>query len=360
VAAIEPARVHTNPVAPPVVIEQLIADGQSVDPYSRVEIPFRGHDLQITYTGVSLMVPERVQFRYRMENLDSHWIDAGTRRNKDYTNLRPGHYKFQVIASNNDGLWNGTGASIALRVDPYFYQTTWFLALCLTSLALAIWCAHLLRVRSVVSRIELISAERVRFSRELHDSLLQGFSGVVYLLEAAARQFDAAPDLSKQRLERALDQADQSLREARQMIVSMRIPALDNSTLPEALRAITTDMMAELPLEFQFELKGRVHQGPYDVEANLFLIAREAVTNALNHSEAKRIRLEMFYSPKQLRITIQDDGTGFDTAMAMAKAGHWGFRGMRERARQIGAELNVTTAPGSGTTIEVVVVWKTK
>jgi signal transduction histidine kinase/ligand-binding sensor domain-containing protein len=358
VAAIDPSRIRTNPVPPPVVIEQVLADGQNSDPFSSREIAFRGRDLQITYTGNSLMVPERVQFRYRLENRDSKWVEAGTRRDAGYTNLRPGQYKFQVIASNNDGVWNNKGAEIALRVDPYFYQTTWFLALCASTILLAIWSAHRIQVRSAVARVQLISAERVRFARELHDSLLQGFSGVVYLLQAAAVQFESAPDVSKQRLERALDQADQSLREARQMIVSMRVPALDNSSLPEALRSVTAQMMADLPVVFEFEVKGKPHQGPYDVEANLLVIAREAVTNALNHAEAKRIRLEMAYTPNQLKISIQDDGRGFDTAAAMAKSGHFGFRGMHERARQIGAALTAKSAPAQGTTIEVVVIWK--
>jgi signal transduction histidine kinase len=293
-----------------------------------------------------------------MYSLDSHWTEAGTRRNVAYMNLPPGHYRFQVIAANNDGLWNNAGAEVALRVDPYFYQTKWFALLCLTSALLLIWSVHQLKVRRVVSRLQLITAERIRFSRELHDSLLQGFAGVVYLLEAAALQFEAAPELSKQRLERAIDQADRSLREARQMIVSMRIPALENSTLPEALRSTAAQMVSGVPVDFQFELKGRVHQGPYDVEGNLFLMAREAVTNCLNHAAATRIRLELCYTPKELHMTIEDDGRGFDPEMALAKPDHYGFRGMHERARHIGAVLTVDSAPGSGTKIEATVIWK--
>jgi ligand-binding sensor domain-containing protein/signal transduction histidine kinase len=358
VAAIDPARVQSNPVPPPVVIEQVIADGKTYDTISPGETAFRGHDLQVVYTGISLMVPERVRFRYRMYSLDSHWTEAGTRRNVAYMNLPPGHYRFQVIAANNDGLWNNAGAEVALRVDPYFYQTKWFALLCLTSALLLIWSVHQLKVRRVVSRLQLITAERIRFSRELHDSLLQGFAGVVYLLEAAALQFEAAPELSKQRLERAIDQADRSLREARQMIVSMRIPALENSTLPEALRSTAAQMVSGVPVDFQFELKGRVHQGPYDVEGNLFLMAREAVTNCLNHAAATRIRLELCYTPKELHMTIEDDGRGFDPEMALAKPDHYGFRGMHERARHIGAVLTVDSAPGSGTKIEATVIWK--
>ena len=357
VAVIDPSRVRSNPVPPPVAIEQVIADGKAFDAASPGEAVFRGHDLQISYTGISLMVPERVRFRYRMYGLDGGWTETAT-RNVTYVNLPPRRYRFQVIASNNDGVWNNTGAEVALRVDPYFYQTKSFALACVTATLLLIWLAHQLKMRRTVSRLQLIAAERVRFSRELHDSLLQGFSGVVYLLEAAARQFDAAPEVSKQRLERALDQADQSLREARQMIVSMRIPALENSTLPEALRATMAQMVSGVPVDFQFEVKGRERQGRYEVEANLFLIAREAVTNSLSHAAATRIRLELRYTDQWLRLSIQDDGTGFDPEMALRKSGHWGFRGMRERASHIGATFDVESAPGCGTRIDVAVPWQ--
>jgi signal transduction histidine kinase/ligand-binding sensor domain-containing protein len=358
VAAIEPARMKPNPVPPPVVIEQVIADGKNYDPNLRGEIAFRGHDLQIVYTGVSLMVPERVRFRYRLEGLDSRWTDADTRRNVSFLNLPPRHYRFQVIACNNDGLWNTVGADFALRVDPYFYQTKWFALLCLTAITLAVWSAHRLKVRRVVSRLQLIAAERVRFGRDLHDSLLQGFSGVVFLLEAAARQFETAPEAAKQRLERAIDQADRSLREAREMIVSMRIPALENNTLPDALQTTVAEMVADASVDLQFEVKGRPEQGPYNVEANLFLLAREAVTNALKHASARRIRLELCYTPNELCLTIQDDGVGFEPEAAATKAGHFGFRGMQERARMIRGRFKVNSAPGSGSTIEVAVGWK--
>jgi signal transduction histidine kinase len=221
-----------------------------------------------------------------------------------------------------------------------------------------VWSAHRLKVRRVVSRLQLIAAERVRFGRELHDSLLQGFSGVVFLLEAAARQFETAPEAAKQRLERAIDQADRSLREAREMIVSMRIPDLENNTLPDALQTTVAEMVADASVDLQFEVKGRPEQGPYNVEANLFLLAREAVTNALKHASARRIRLELCYTPNELCLTIQDDGVGFEPEAAATKAGHFGFRGMQERARMIRGRFKVNSAPGSGSTIEVAVGWK--
>jgi signal transduction histidine kinase len=226
------------------------------------------------------------------------------------------------------------------------------------SLLLLAWSIHWLRVRRVVARFQLIAAERTRFTRELHDSLLQGFSGVVFQLEAAARQFDAAPVISKQRLTRALDQADESLREARQMILSMRIPALENSTLPEALSATTAQIVEGMPVHFDFRVTGRVRQGHYDLEANIFLIVREAVTNAITHASAPHIWVELNYSGKSLRLTVRDDGAGMDPEAALAKTGHWGLRGMKERVKQLGGDFTLESAPGQGTRLEVSVPWK--
>jgi two-component sensor histidine kinase len=358
VAVVDPARVVSNPVPPPVVIEQLSIDGKPLDIGSPQPLAFRGRDLQIVYAGISLMVPERVRIRYRMVGLERNWTEAGVRRSVNYVNLPPGDYQFRVIAANNDGVWNNVGATLPLRIDPYFYQTRWFAFACLAAAGLLGWSIHWFRVQTVISRLRLVAAERARFSRELHDSLLQGFLGVLYQLEAAARQFATAPEASKQRLDRAIEQADLSLREARQMIVSMRIPALENSTLPDALRVTLSQAVAGLPVDLHFDVKGPVRQGHYDVEANVFLMVREAVTNALNHAEPNRIWVTLLYSERELRLLVQDDGSGFDPAEAAAKTGHCGLRGMRERAKNLGGDFALDTSRGSGTKIQVSVPWK--
>ncbi|HJZ97366.1 MAG TPA: histidine kinase, partial [Candidatus Solibacter sp.] len=350
-AVFDPARLIRNRVPPPVVIEQVTVDGQALDIASG-EVHYRGRNLQITYTGLSLTAAERARFRYRMNGVDQDWTDAAARRAVAYVDLKPGSYRFQVAAANNDGVWNEQGSSVAIVVDPYFYQTTWFAAICV-GIALAIaWGIHQIRVRQVVTRLQVIAAERARFSRELHDSLLQGFSGVIYQLEAAVKLFDLAPAKSKKGLEKALDQADKSLREARQLITSMRIPALDNATLSEALRSTTVELTAGTTVEFHYEVKGRAKPLHYDVEANLFLIAREALTNSLKHSNATRIRMELNYT-SGVRLTVEDNGAGFDTDAARVKEGHQGFRGMEERARTIGGQFTVTGSPGKGARIEV-------
>lgn len=357
IAIIDPRRIKTNPVPPSVAIEQITADGRAFNPSSRLDI-MPPHEIRIVFTGISLMAPERVRFRYRMESLDRNWTDAGTHRTVTYVNLSPGRYRFHVIASNGDGVWNDQGAQVTLRIEPYFYQTAWFAGACLGGIALVTWSIHQIRLRRLVSQFQLIAAERARFSRALHDSLLQGFSGVVYQLEAAVRQFEAVPERSRERLERALNQADQSLQEARQLIVNMRIPALENSSLPAALQSTVAETVVDLGIDFRFDVKGRVRQGSYDLEANIFLIAREAVTNALNHAQAQRITVELGYDQNQLTLVVHDDGTGFDTDAALSKPGHWGLRSMFERARNIGAIFTVQSSPGNGTKLSVAVPWK--
>jgi ligand-binding sensor domain-containing protein len=353
IAIVDPARIRSNPLPPPVVIEQILVDGRPVGIDSASEIAFRGRELQIAYTGLSLTVPERVRFRYKLDGFDRTWTDAGTRRNVVYVNLPPGRYRFHVIACNNDGVWNPSGAGLAFRLAPYFYQTNWFAVSCAGVLALLIWGFHRLRVRRLVSRFQLVAQERARVTRELHDSLLQGFSGVVYQLEAAARLFESNPELSKERLERAIDQADRSLGETRRTIMSMRLPALEDHTLPEALSAIGAQLTKGTPITFHLTVRGVIRQLRYDVQANIYLIGREAITNAVNHAAARRILAQMTYSEGEVRLTVLDDGSGFDPGAAMEKKDHWGVAGMRERANQIGASFTLESALGRGTKIGV-------
>jgi signal transduction histidine kinase len=247
------------------------------------------------------------------------------------------------------------GATFGFRLAPFFYQTTWFAVLCVGVSAILAWGGHRLRVRSLLSRFQLIAQERARVTRELHDSLLQGFSGVVYQLEAAARQFESNPVISRQRLDRAIQQADQSLLEARRTLMNMRIAALENRNLPEALSAIGTNLTEGTPAAFRLIVKGHIRQLGYDAQANLYLIGREAITNAVNHSGARRIVTQLVYSEKQVRLLVQDDGAGFDPEAALEKKDHWGVVGMQERAKLIGATFSLESESFQGTRIAVCV-----
>jgi len=309
--------------------------------------------VQISYTGLSLTVPERVRFRYKLEGLDRDWTETATRRYVAYVNLPPRKYVFRVLACNNEGVWNTVGAGLTFQIAPELYQRKWFAPLCLVVAALLVWGAYRLRVRQLVSRFQLVARERARMTRELHDSLLQGFSGVVFQLEAASRLYDSNPEVGKRRLERATEQADESLREARRAIMSMHLPELENATLAEALNAAGSRAAEGYSIAFHLAVKGHARQLPYDLQASLYLVGREAIANAANHAHAKKIAAQLVYSTKSVGLSIQDDGIGFNLEEAMTKKDHRGVIGMHERARHIGATLTVDTASGRGTRIEL-------
>jgi signal transduction histidine kinase/ligand-binding sensor domain-containing protein len=351
VAILDPALLEPNKVPPPVVVEQLSVDGS---PLYEAAPAFRGRQLQITYTGNSLMAPERVRFRYRLEPVDAGWTDAGDRRQVTFVNLPPGSYRFRVTACNLDSVCNESGAAVQFRVVPYAYQTLWFRAFVAVAIGAAIWGVYKLRLRQVRARYELVAQERARITREIHDSLLQGFTGVVFQLDGASRQFETDPVKSKQKLDQALDQADRSLREARQLLLDMRLPILENQTLAEALDEVGKKAVEGTPIAFQLRTRGTEGSLAYPAMAALFLIGREAINNAVSHANPGRILVQVVFTGNDCRLTVQDDGAGFDLETARRKAGHLGVQSMAERARQVGATFQIETAPSSGTKVEVV------
>jgi len=356
-ASINAPRMRNNGLPPPVAIEQLTVDGKPLE-ISAGEMGLRGHSVAFEYTALSLTRPEAVRFRYRLDGLDQDWIDAGSRRQTAYANLPPRRYRFRVIACNNDGVWNTTGVTLAFRREPYFYETWLFVALCAGVLGLMAYLAYAYRVRQLRLRFRLVLDERARLARELHDTLLQGFTGVVFQLEAASRQLIGSPEAGRRRIDLALEQADQSLKDARLALSAMRMSTLENTTLPEAIAAAARQVVDGTSIHFHMEVRGTVRTLPYEVQFNLFVIAREAITNAMNHAKPDQITLEAAYAEDQIRLTVQDDGIGFNAQTITPKEGHLGLTGMRERAMKIGAALRLESAPGRGTRVEVVVASK--
>jgi signal transduction histidine kinase len=238
---------------------------------------------------------------------------------------------------------------------PFFYQTFWFKLVLLAAGCACVWGAYKLRLRQVVTRMKLVAQERARITREIHDSLLQGFAGVVLQLDVASRQFSSDPAKSKERLDRAIDQADRSLAEARQMLLNLRLPMLEDRTLAEALAEVGENATRATSIAFHLRTRGDKRVLPYSTQALLFLIGREAITNAVNHAKPTQITVHITSDDKRARLLVQDDGIGFDIEAAKRKAGHLGVQGMTERARDARAELRIDTAPGKGARIEVVV-----
>jgi ligand-binding sensor domain-containing protein/signal transduction histidine kinase len=352
VAMIDPERIKTNSLPPPVVIEQIRIDDQSIAPSDRIELPPGTTRFDLYYTAPSFVAPERVRFKYKLEGFDKDWIDSGTRRIAYYTNLRPGAYTFRVIASNNDGVWNETGAAFSLYLKPYFYQTSWFYAVCLMGLALFVWLLYRLRMRGMRAQFGAVLAERTRIAREIHDNLAQEMSGISVQLEVVARTLPPEADTARTHLDRARKLVRHGIAEARRYVWELRSPALENKDLPTALSETARRLTNETAIQAQVEVNGTFRPLPRLVEDNLLRIGQEAVNNAVKHAQAERIYVNLIFDARRVQLSVRDDGRGFDNqAAGNGQSGHFGLIGMRERAKQIGGTLSIHSTAGAGTEV---------
>ncbi|HKO62026.1 MAG TPA: two-component regulator propeller domain-containing protein [Pyrinomonadaceae bacterium] len=351
VAMIDPDRIKINSQPPPVVIEQISIDDESIAPRPGIELPAGTTRFDLYYTAPSFTAPAGVRFKYKLEGFDKDWIDSGTRRIAYYTNLRPGAYTFRVIASNNDGIWNETGATFGFYLKPYFYQTYWFYSLLVVAMCLAAWLLFRLRLRGMRSQFKAVLAERTRIAREIHDNLAQEMSGISVQLEVVARTMPADAEPARTYLDRARHQVRHGIAEARRYVWDLRSPALEHNDLPTALAETARRLTHETAIHAQVEVNGTFRPLDESVEINLLRIGQEAMNNAVKHAQAQRIFVNLVFDARRVQLSVRDDGRGFDQAAGNGRTGHFGFIGMRERAEQIGGVLSIHSAEGLGTEI---------
>jgi signal transduction histidine kinase len=337
-----------------VVIEEIHIDDHSIAAGEKIELPPGKTRFDFYYTAPSFVAPEKVRFKYKLEGIDPDWIDAGTRRVAYYTNLRPGTYKFRVIACNNDGVWNNTGASFALKLKPYFYQTYWFYGICVVALALVAWQLYRLRVRRIEAQFSAVLAERSRIAREIHDNLAQEMLGISVQLEVVARTMPPGAEVAKTHLDRVRMLVRHGIAEARRYVWDLRSQALENNDLPTALSETARRLTAETTVDARVQVSGTFRPLPRLVEDNLLRIAQEAINNAVKHSQALHIFVDLTFDARRVRLRVKDDGQGFDSrATGNGATGHFGLVGMRERVEQIDGTLSIHSENGSGTEIVV-------
>ncbi len=354
VVAIDPAAIRRNPIPPPVRIRSVFANGRTHAASAQaLQLPAGVKNLQIAYTALSLSVPERVRFRYKLEGYDQDWQDAGTRRVAFYSDPGPGTYTFHVIAANNDGVWNEVGASQLLTIAPRYYQTAWFRLLCVLLAMSVLWIAYLLRLRHLASQIRLRMQERYmereRIARELHDTLLQGTQGLILRLHATSQEL-SEDDPVREDLEKAMDLAEQALAEGRDRVRGLRGDVQYWHDLGSALLHVSDEIQARPLPDMRLIEEGKPRALLPGVAEELYLIGREAVLNALQHSRARAVEIELTYHQRELRLRIRDDGVGM-TQHTPNRPGHWGLDGMYERAERLGARLDVLSRTGAGTEV---------
>jgi len=358
VVYVDPQNLDRALPLPSLSIRSIIADGQPLN--AKRAFGPGTQTLDVRYFGLNLSNPACVVYRYRLKNYEVGWQDAGNRTEAIYTHLRPGKYAFQVAASNGDGIWTKPSESMPFTVLPAFYQTWWFGASCVAISVFLIWVVLTLRVRyvsrSIRMRAEERADERIRIARELHDTLLQGVQGLLLTFHVAAQKVPADHE-SKKPLERALTTADRIILEGRNRVSRLRSEHLTDGELKVSIERIACDLDGSTAIDLVVERKGGSDALQGHVVEEVFCIAREALTNAFHYSQASRIVVELDYQRRQFKFSCRDNGRGFDPDIWQTNRsnGHWGLRGMAERAEKIGGKFSCTSSAGRGTDVQVIV-----
>jgi signal transduction histidine kinase len=359
IALVDPRRLPMNPSVPPVVIQSVTAGDRDfpVSPDLRFRPGIR--NVEIGFAALSFSVPERVRFRYRLEGYDDAWRGPVTTRLASYTNLPPRDYRFRVIACNDDGVWNETGATLAFRIDPAFYQTTTFELLCLAATGAILLAAIRWRMRLMASRLaaqfQQRLDERTRIGQDLHDTLLQGVISASLQLSLANRELP--PDSkAKPIVTEVLELMKDAIDEGRKAVRGMRLTQADSTDLEKSFSRIRAEEIADDPPNFRVLVGGSERSLHTLVRDDVYRIGREAIINAFRHSEAANVEVELQYSDHDLRVFVRDDGRGIEPQILRhGRDGHWGLSGMRETADRIGAKLRVQSRAGQGTEVELTV-----
>ena len=360
--AIDPDAVNGPP---PVILEEAWAKKLALRRDGRTFIPAGNNTFDFRFTALSLSAPEKQRFKYRLNPYDKDWVDAGNQRTAHYTNMAPAEYSFHVIAANSYGIWNEQGANLRFVLWPHFYETRWFYALCATTLLALLWLGYQLRLRQLQRAFDMRMEERVeertRIARELHDTLLQSFQGLMFSFQAARNLLPGRTEEAIRTLDASIRKGDEAVAEGRDAIQNLRQESAQRR-LEDLLSATGQELRDaqdgnSQSAVFQVVMEGQPRTLSPLLQDEIYRIAREVLRNAFQHAGAQRIEAAIQYDPNLFRLRIRDDGKGIDTKVLQegARAGHWGLPGIRERAKRIGARLALWSESGAGTEVELTV-----
>lgn len=356
-AVVDPVRVAALPRPPPARVEAVLADGRRADAADALRLPAGLSTVQVEYAALNLTSPSKLRFRHRLMGVDTDWVDNGANRQASYANLAPGTYRFEVSASNGDGVWSPEAGAVSFTVLPRWYQTRTFYAFLVLAGAGLIGAAWQARARQMQQQFAVVLAERARVGREIHDTLLQSLVGMALQLDTLADEAEAAPPGAvKDELSRLRRQVEHYIGEAQQSIWDLRSPGHEPGDLPSSLRERAERVIGGTHVAFDFSVTGTPRPLPAHTQQQVLRIAQEAIVNAVRHAHPTVVRMNLHYGPEGVQLAVSDDGQGFnpDTPHPSGES-HWGLSIMRERAIQIGARFSVSSGPGSGTRVELVI-----
>lgn len=351
----DPDHIVRNIRPPGLAIKSLVADTHFHRDPASLGLKAATANIEIDFAALSMADPKRVNVRYMLEGFDRSWLDPGVRRQAFYTNLPPGKYRFRVIAANDEGVWNRVGASVAFEIPPTFFQSRWFLVLCLMLTLALLWLAYRLRVaqltQAMQARLEERLGERERIARELHDTLLQSVQGLILRFQSVANKM-SAKEPTRMHLESALARADEIVAEGRDQVRDLRVAEPPDELLHLLKkRAAAADFDPSVPIRIVVEGKPRlVH--PL-ISAEIGRIASEALFNVARHAKASAVEITLHFAARRLGLQIRDDGVGLPAEVLEKghKPGHFGLVGMRERAERIGGTFSIDSPLGNGCTV---------
>jgi signal transduction histidine kinase/streptogramin lyase len=382
-AVVNPETIVRNPLPPLVVIEELLVDGKVQTPKHEtvsVAIGTVAKTAQISpgkqrvdfrYTGLSLAAPESVRFRYRLAPLEQDWIEAGTARTANYSHVPPGNYRFQVVACNNDGVWNETGDTVAIAVLPYFWQTKFFLVMvALVSLGIVAGIVRRIEARKLQRQLEIaereraIESERTRIAKDIHDDLGASLTEIAILSDLAgnpaAPREQAGADVRKiavkaRELTRSLDEIVWA--------VNPQYDSLDSLVTYSCDFAQNYLQLAGVVCRLEIPTRLPEVQLTADVRHNLLMTLKEALNNTVKHAGASEVQIKVALEPDLFVLKISDNGKGFrmeglpvvaDAVAAPATSrglGGNGLLNMQQRIESIGGEFELKSQPGQGTQV---------
>jgi signal transduction histidine kinase/ligand-binding sensor domain-containing protein len=368
--SVDPQNVKNNPLKPPVLIEGMRVDDRLVAGETNappLKIPPGRHRFEFQYTGLSFVAPEKVWFKYRLNGFETEWVDAGDKRVAVYNYIPPGSYTFQVVACNNDGVWNETGASLPFSVLPYFWQALWFRILAWIVIIAAsgglVWFDTRRRMRRKLERLEwqrAVEHERARIAHDIHDDLGAHLTRITMLSESAIGELDN-PARATAGLNQIYDTARELTRAMDEIVwaVNPRHDTLES--LASYLEKFAQDLLAtagircrlDLPLQFpEWRLTAEVRH-------NLFLAFKEALHNVVKHSTASEVHIRLAPQTASFKLAIEDNGRGFtpgtggknqpDDSARIASGN--GLENMARRLAEIHGRCDIQSAPGQGTKV---------
>jgi signal transduction histidine kinase len=373
--AVDPKDIPVNRHFPPVVIEEVRVDGHPFGPRGAAEGPLRiepgQHRIEIDYTALSFVAPEKVRFRYRLGGLQTLWEDAGSKRSADFTYLPPGNYLFEVTACNNDGVWNEKGAGFSFKLLPHFWQTSWFLVFsAATIMAAAGAGVHLdgrRRLRRRLERLErqrAVERERSRIARDIHDDLGASLTRISLLSDTISTDL-VSPPQAGEALGRIFA-TSRELVEALDEIVWAVNPRFDTlDSLASYLGDFAQDLLKTASIRCRLDMPVHLPVRPLTTEVrhNLFLAFKEALNNVLKHAAATEVRVSLALEADSLVLSVEDNGKGFAPPAAApgspsrttGAASGSGLINMRQRLAEIGGRCEIQSAPGGGAKVRFTV-----